>query len=183
MIELITLDNLDKVKLIHDVIVYPLKVNRDDSGILIETLRSDWNNIYGQDREFAMQYFSVTAPGVARDENVWHMHPTKQEDRFLVAYGEIVTAVADNRKDSPTKGVLNLFRMKSDDKPYIVLIPKGTLHGFMVVSDTPAILLNFPTTLYDPNEEGRVKYEDAKVALEDGTLFNWNLVRESLKNG
>lgn len=183
MIELITLDNLSKAKLIHDILVYPLKVNRDESGVLIETLRSDWQRIYGKGREFAMQYFSVTDPGIARDENVWHFHPTKQEDRFLVVYGEVITAVADNREDSPTKGLLNLFQMKSDEKPYIVLIPKGTLHGFMVASKTPAVLLNFPTTLYDPNEEGRIKYEDAKVVLEDGTIFSWDLVRKDLQNG
>ncbi len=183
MLELITLNNLDKAKLIHDILVYPLKVNRDESGILIETLRSDWSQIYGDGREFAMQYFSVTSSGVARDEEVWHIHPTKQEDRFLVAYGSIVTAVADNREGSPTKGLINLFHMKSDDKPFIVLIPKGTLHGFMVASATPAVLLNFPTTLYDAKEEGRVKHDEAKVSLPDGTLFTWDLVRKALQNG
>ena len=38
--------------------MHPLKINRDKSGILVETLRSDWKEIYGKGREFAMQYFS-----------------------------------------------------------------------------------------------------------------------------
>lgn len=176
--EFITLKNKNSVRLVKDVLLYPLKVNKDESGILVETLRTDWKDIYGKDREFAMQYFSVTDSGVARDEDVWHYHPTVQEDRFLVAYGEIVVAVADNREESPTKGLLNLFHMQAEVDPYILLIPKKTLHGFMVVSKTPAVLLNFPTSLYDPKEENRVPYEQAGIKLEDGTLFNWDIVQK-----
>ncbi|MEK7572816.1 MAG: dTDP-4-dehydrorhamnose 3,5-epimerase family protein [Patescibacteria group bacterium] len=176
--ELITLKNKDKVTLIDDIIIHPLKVNRDESGVLVETLRKDWKDIYGLGREFSMQYYSITDSGVARDENVWHYHPTVQEDRFLVAFGEIVTAVADNRYDSSTNGLLNLFYMQADQEPYILLIPKNTLHGFMVVSRAPAVLLNFPTSLYNPKEEERIPYSEALVKLPNGPLFNWNQVRK-----
>lgn len=178
--EFIDLNNKNNRKLIKDIIIYPLKVNRDKTGILIETLRSDWHDIYGPGREFAMQYFSMTEPWIARDEKMWHLHPT-QEDRFLVAYGEIITAVADNREDSPTSGFLNLFRMKSDENPYILLIPKKTLHGFMVVSETKAVLLNFPTSLYNPKEEVRITHEETKVKFEDDSLFSWEKVRKELR--
>lgn len=181
--EFITLANYKTSKIIKDVLLYPLKVNQDESGgILVETLRKDWKEIYGQNREFSMQYFSVTDSNIARDENVWHQHPNYQEDRFLLAQGEIVTAVADNREGSPTKELLNLFYMKAYQDPYIVLIPKGTLHGFLVVSKEPAILLNFPTGLYNPKEEGRILYSEAKVKTETGELFNWNLVRKEFPN-
>lgn len=179
--EFINLENKSDHKLIKDVLLYPLKVNKDNTGVLVETLRSDWKEIYGKGREFSMQYFSITNPSVARDENVWHYHPTVQEDRFLVAYGEIITAVADNREGSATYGLLNLFRMNVDNNPYILLIPKRTLHGFMVISRTPTVLLNFPTALYDPNEEGRIPYPKAQVKFSDGSLFNWEKVRQELK--
>ncbi len=174
--EFITLANKDKVSLVKDILVHPLKVNRDESGILIETLRTDWKEIYGENRKFAMQYFSVTARGIARDETVWHFH-SQQEDRFLLAQGEIVVAVADYRKDSETFGLLNLFHMKVDIDPYILLIPKSTLHGFLVVSHTPAVLLNFPTLLYNPNEEQRLPYDVAKIKNSEGSLFAWDQVR------
>ena len=181
--EFITLNNKDSVKLVKDVLLYPLKVNRDETGILVETLRKDWPDIYGKNREFAMQYFSVTEPLIARDENLWHYHPTVQEDRFLVAYGEIITAVADNREESETKGLLNLFRMKVDEDPYILLIPKKTLHGFMVISSTPAVLLNFPTSLYNPKEELRITHQEANVKFPDDSLFTWEKVRQEFRNG
>jgi len=182
MIELITLRDKDKTKLIEGVLLYPLKVNRDKSGILVETLRKDWKDIYGANREFAMQYYSVTRSGIARDEDVWHYHPNIQEDRFLVAQGAIVTAVADNRRDSPTYGYLNLFYMQADKDPYILLIPRQTLHGFLVISKNPAVLLNFPTTLYNKKEEGRIPYAQAQVKLPDGSLFSWSKVRHKFSN-
>ncbi len=181
MIEFINLKNRDSIKIIQDILLFPLKVNRDESGVLVETLRKDWPDIYGKERDFSMQYFSVTQPAIARDESVWHYHPTVQEDRFLVAYGEIVVAIADNRKDSSTYGLLNLFHMQSVQDPYILLIPKRTLHGFLVVSKIPAVLLNFPTAIYNPKEEERIPYAEAKVKLSDKNIFSWELVRKEFK--
>lgn len=175
--EYITLANKDSVRITKDVLMYPLKVNRDESGILVEALRTDWKDIYGQNREFAMQYYSVTPSGVARDETVWHYHP-HQEDRFLVVYGEIVVAIADSREDSQTLGLLNLFYMKADTDPYILLIPKESLHGFMVVSQTSGILLNFPTFLYNSSEELRLSYDKANIKNSEGSLFSWDQVRK-----
>ncbi len=180
--ELITLFNKNNIKLINDVILHPYKVNKDDSGILVETLRKDWTDIYGEDKEFFMQYFSETPSGVARDETLWHYHPTTQDDRFSVVKGEIVVAIADNREDSSSKGLLNLFYINSRENPYIVLIPKRTLHGFMAVSKEPAILINFPTGLYNPQEEGRIPYAEAQVKTSNGVIFNWDLVRKEFPN-
>lgn len=178
--EFITLANKNSVNLIKDILMYPLKINRDESGILVEALRTDWKEIYGKNREFAMQYFSVTDSGVARDETVWHYHPN-QEDRFLVAQGEIIVSVADNRQNSKTFGLLNLFHMKADMNPYILLIPKETLHGFLVVSLTPTVLLNFPTRLYNLSEEQRISHAEAQIKQSDGSLFSWNQVRKEFK--
>ena len=179
----ITLDNYKTSKIIKDVILFPLKVNRDEDsgGILVETLRKDWPEIYGAGRDFSMQYFSVTDSGKARDEDKWHLHPNYQEDRFLLAKGEVVIAIADQRDDSSTKGLLNLFHQKAYENPYIVLVPKNTLHGFLVVSKEPAILLNFPTGLYNPREEGRIPYEKVQVKTEEGELFTWDLVRKEFR--
>jgi len=159
-------------------LIHAYKVNRDECGVLVETLRKDWDSIYSQEREFFMQYYSETASGVARDEDVWHYHPTTQDDRFSVVKGEIVVAIGDNREDSETEGLLNLFYINARKNPYMVLIPRKTLHGFMVVSKEPAILINFPTGLYNPKEEGRVFYKEAQIKMPDGTLFSWDLVRK-----
>lgn len=160
--------------------MYPLKVNKDASGVLVETLRTDWKEIYGHGREFTMQYYSLTTSGIARDEDTWHYHEM-QEDRFLVVQGAIVTAVVDNRKGSSTNGLLNIFYMDANTDPYILLIPKNTLHGFLVVSKTPAILLNFPTKIYNPQDERRMSHSEAKIKFPDDTLFSWELIRNEFE--
>lgn len=180
--ELITLENKDSQRLVKDVVLRSLKVNQDETGgVLVETLRRDWEGIYGEGREFAMQYFSVTPPGLARDEDKWHLHQ-KQEDRFLVVAGEVVVSVADYRKDSETYGLLNLFYMKPLDNPYIVLIPKGTLHGFLAAGKKEAILLNFPTSVYNSEDELRVSYDEANIKTSENQLFSWDLVRRRLSD-
>lgn len=180
--DLIDLNN--KKNLIQDVILYPLKVNRDSRGILVETLKTTWSEVFSKDRPFTQNYFSITESGSARDENLWHYHPTKQEDRFVVVRGDIVVAMYDWRNESQSYGRLNLFKMgesNGDEGQYLLLVPKNVLHGFLVISEKPAILLNFPTTLYDKNEEGRVTHEEINVRLPDGRVFSWDLVRKEFK--
>lgn len=176
--EFITLENKSSIKLIKDIEIHSYKINEDSSGILVETMRKDWKDVYSQGREFFMQYYSETSSGIARDESMWHYHPTIQDDRFSVVKGEIVVAIGDNREDSETEGLLNLFYINARKDPYLVLIPRKTLHGFMVVSREPAILINFPTGLYNPKEEGRISYESAQIKMPDGTFFSWDLVRK-----
>lgn len=157
--------------LIEGLVIRKLKVFSDETGILFETLRSDWEDVYGGiNAPFAMQYLSKTPPGVARDEDVWHVHKN-QKDRFVCISGKIVTAVYDPRKDSKTYGMLNTFIMgpEKEDEMYMIVIPEETYHGFMVVSKEPGMLLNFPTQLYTGEDEGRVKH---------GNEFKWQLVRD-----
>ena len=156
--------------LVHGVVIRKLVLHKDESGSLVETLRDDWDDVFNKnDKRFAMQYMSTTPPGIARDEDRWHVHQF-QKDRFICVSGRIVTAVYDSRKTSKTYQKLNLFVMGPDreEEMYMVVIPEKTYHGFMVISQTPGILLNFPTRLYNPKDEGRVKNE----------IFSWQKVRD-----
>lgn len=164
----ITLNN--KKDLIAGVILRKLIVHKDVTGSLFETLRTDWTDVFNKQKlPFAMQYMSITPPGIARDEDKWHVHKL-QVDRFICAAGRIVTAVYDVRRNSPTYGKLNLFLMgpQEEEEMYVVAIPQKTYHGFMVISPQPAYLLNFPTKLYNPADEERVKNEQ----------LGWNKVRK-----
>ena len=169
--------------LIHDVVLRPLRVNADPRGILVETLRTDWQDVYDPvNRPFAQCYYSMTKSGVARDEEQWHVHQ-HQEDRFLCITGQLVVAIYDWRSESPTAGRLNLFHIGPDapgNGQFIVLIPRQTLHGFLVTGPAPGTLLNYPTRIYDPDDEGRIPFTDVGAALPDGTPFTWQLVRDTL---
>lgn len=162
-----------------------LKVNRDPRGTLTELLRSDWDGVYGPEMPFAQTYVSVTMPGIARDEDRWHVHE-RQTDRFVVLAGTIVVAIADARPESPTVGRLLLAVMAAEEDapaPYLLTVPPGTLHGLIALGDGPAMLQNYPTNLWDASDEGRVAFAEAGVALPDGTPFSWDLLRNAFPGG
>lgn len=164
----INLDHSDS--LIEGVVMHPLIIHRDQSGSLVETLRSDWDDVFSKKAPFKMQYVSQTPSGIARDEDKWHVHK-EQKDRFICLSGRIVTAVFDPREKSATCGRLNLFAMgpQNENEMYMLVIPEETYHGFLVVSKTQGSLLNFPTQLYNPADEGRVHHKEE---------LNWKAVRE-----
>jgi len=165
---------------IAGVIVRDLRVNRDPRGTLTELLRIDWPDVFGEAMPFAQVYTSTTQPGVARDEDRWHVH-RHQTDRFYCVAGRIVVAIADARNGSPTRGRVMLVELAASadaPAPLMVTSPPGTLLGFVVTSASPATLLNFPNRLYDPEDEGRTPFADAGVTLPDGTPFAYDRVRD-----
>lgn len=167
--------------LIEGVKLFKLKINRDQRGMLVEVLKKTWKEVFNQSLPFAQCYCSITNSGAARDENLWHYHPTKQIDRFFVIKGTAVFAVYDWRRDSKTYGILNLFLMgekNSDDGRCLLIIPKNVLHGFCNVGQEPCYLIGFPNKIYDPKEEGRIPLKEARVKFPDGTPFSWKRVRE-----
>lgn len=166
--------------LIKGVILHPLKINQDERGMLIETLKSNWADVFGENLPFNQTYFSLTNPGFARDENLWHVHPT-QTDRFVVIKSSIVFAIYDQRENSQTRGILNLFLMgeKNDaDNQYLLLIPPKVLHSFCVVGQESVYLLAYPNKLYNPKEEGRVSFKETKAKFPDGSPFSWERIRK-----
>ncbi len=167
---------------IPGVVVRPLAVNRDPRGTLTELLRADWAGVFGEELPFAQVYASVTAPGVARDEDRWHLH-RRQTDRFVCLAGRLVVAVADARPESAARGKLLLVELAASGDapaPAMVTIPPGTLHGIVALGDAPAMLLNFPTRLYDASDEERVDFVETGIALPGGAPFSWDAVRTAL---
>lgn len=144
--------------LIKGVVIRKLIIHKDDTGSLVETLRTDWPDVIDRKSPFTMQYLSITPASIARDEDQWHFHKF-QKDRFICVVGRIVTAIYDPREKSPTFAKLNLMLMgpENEDEMYMMVIPQQTYHGFMVVSKHPGYLLNFPTKLYNSKDEGRAK--------------------------
>ncbi|MFH0863840.1 MAG: dTDP-4-dehydrorhamnose 3,5-epimerase family protein [Candidatus Gottesmanbacteria bacterium] len=174
----------NKKNLIEGVILYKLNVHRDPRGILVETIRNDWLDVLNINLPFAQSYYSITPSGTARDEELWHVHPTKQVDRFVVIKGNAVFAVYDWRDNSKTKNVLNLFMMgegNGDNDQFLLIIPKNVLHGFCAIGESPCYLINYPTALYDKSEEGRVSHNEVNIRLDDSSPFSWKTIRDYFK--
>lgn len=146
---------------IHDVDVRDLQVNPDERGHLVEVFREDWECY---DVSPAMSYYSVTHPSIIR---AWHRHLEGQVDHFVCPSGKIKVGIYDDREDSPTQGELDTFVI-GEQCQRAIRIPGDCWHGFKALGDEPAILLNFPTNLYDyddPDEE-RLAYDTDKIPLD-----------------
>jgi len=175
----VLITSADMPSRIEGAVLHGLTTHRDPRGTLTELLRSDWPDVYGETMPFAQVYTSTTGPGVARDIDQWHVHQ-HQTDRFYCVRGRIVVAIADPRPGSPTEGNLMLVELAADPDgpaPMLVTIPPGTLHGFVVTSEEPATLLNFPNRIYDASDEGRMPFAEANVTFQDGTAFDYDAVR------
>ena len=148
--------------MIHGVEVRDLKMNSDERGILVEMIRKDWI-IYVNP---AMAYFSISHPSVIR---AWHQHLRGQTDFFCVMSGMVRVVIYDDRENSPTKGQLNEI-VTGEDNMKLIKIPGECWHGFKVIGNKPAVLINFPTKLYDyenPDEE-RLPPDTKKIPYDWG---------------
>ncbi|MEO7719265.1 MAG: dTDP-4-dehydrorhamnose 3,5-epimerase family protein [Capsulimonas sp.] len=77
----------------------------------------------------------------------WVVH-AKQDDRIHHCVGTLHWAFYDDRKDSPTYGMLNKITI-SERNTALVIIPQGVWHAVMNVGNIDAIMINLPTRVYN----------------------------------
>lgn len=198
-ISFIDLSNYQEVPLIEGIALHPLvrarRAEGDSRGYLIEFGREDWDDLRFRSQPPQMSYSSFTYTGIARDEDMWHVHPqegveggVEQIDRWSF-WGRAIAVVAD-----PRTRRLNLFKIGTgwgNKGLYTLLIPPHTYHGFLSgggITDDEGkdgvIITNQPDKLYNRERpeliEGRVPYAGSGITFSDGTEFNWNRIREEL---
>jgi len=127
-------------ELIDGVSVRRAKVLADERGWLGEIMRADdpWFEKFGQ------IYFTTTYPGVVK---AWHYHE-KQTDHFYVIKGTVKIALYDQRKNSPTHGIVNELYL-GEHCPGLLRIPPFILHGWMCISHTTSYTVNTVSEMYD----------------------------------
>ena len=131
----------------------------DERGFLMEILRED-DAIF---QRFGQVYVSLNYPGVVR---AWHYHRL-QTDYFVVVKGMAKVVLYDARDDSPTKGEVQEFFL-GENNPMLLSVPIGVMHGYKTIGVEPALLLNFPTKIYDRDDpdEYRVPYDSPDVPYD-----------------
>ncbi|KIX15862.1 dTDP-4-dehydrorhamnose 3,5-epimerase family protein [Dethiosulfatarculus sandiegensis] len=144
--------------MIQGVKVKELKVIPDERGRLMEMLRVDDEIFAG----FGQVYLTTTNPGVVK---AWHLHK-QQTDNVVCVAGMIRLGLYDDRKDSPTFGMVNQFFM-GVHKPLLVQIPAFVYHGWKCVSQEEALIVNTVTKPYNPEnpDEFRLDPHDNHIPL------------------
>jgi len=89
---------------------------------------------------------------------------------MCVIQGTAKIAVYDDREGSSTKGLINEFIL-GEDNLALLQIPGECWHGFKALGVKPALLVNFPTKLYDYEEPD----EERLAADTDKIPYDWKL--------
>lgn len=153
-------------KLIDGVRIEPGTLWPDDRGWFQELFR------FGQglvaEYPFASTQVSaaVSHPGVVK---AFHYH-LKQTDCWAPVTGLLQVALVDLRPGSPTFGAKNTLYI-GEQRPWRLLIPPGVAHGYKVVSPSAATLVYATDRLYDPDDEGRIAYNDPDLAYDWTTQY------------
>lgn len=154
----------DSADLIDGVRVRPYDLWPDDRGYFLEVIRMR----QGLAQDFPPETTQVSAalsyPGTIK---AFHFH-RHQTDLWVPASGMFQVTLVDLRPDSPTFGVKNTL-YAGVLKPWQILIPPGVGHGYKVIGENPAILVYVTNRLYNPQDEGRIAYNDSSIQ------YDWEL--------
>ena len=148
----------DSPHLIAGVRVQPLPLHPDDRGYFLEVHRLG----QGLAADFPAATSQVSAalsfPGTVKAFH-YHLHQT---DCWTPVRGMFQTALVDLRIDSPTFGRRNTLYVGAL-RPWQVLIPAGVGHGYKVIGSDDALLVYMTDRFYNPQDEGRIPYNDPSI--------------------
>src|SRR3981189_3404551 len=96
-------------------------------------------------------------------DTVRGLHAENWDKLVYVPAGEVFTALADVRADSPTFGQVETFRF-TPESPLAVFIPAGVAHGYCVLSDEADYIYQV-TAYYDGSDRRAIAWNDPHPAV------------------
>jgi dTDP-4-dehydrorhamnose 3,5-epimerase len=150
---------------INGVEIKELKSWPDDRGFFREIVRVT-DPFFGQGA-FGQWSHSKMVKDVVK---AWHYHHI-QTDWWYLAVGAARMVLWDMRESSPSKG--KVFEQVIGDSATLgtaqlcVKIPPGVAHGLRVLSDE-AHLFYITSHIYNPNDEGRMPFNDPRSPFNFG---------------
>ena len=149
---------VDSAGLIAGVRLDRLLVHPDDRGYFLELQRFG----RGLAAEFPAASSQISAAlSYAGTIKAFHYH-LHQTDCWNPIRGLLQVALVDLRLDSPTFGLRNTMYL-GPLRPWQVLIPPGVAHGYKVIGPEEAMLVYMTDRFYNPEDEGRIPYDDASI--------------------
>ena len=148
---------------IKGVFIIEPDVYEDDRGFFMETFHNErYRKLLGINLDFVQDNISRSSKNVLRGMHFQKNYP--QGKIVSASRGEILDVVVDLRKDSPTYGTWESFRLSEKNKLQ-VWIPPGFAHGFLVMSDSADIDYKC-TEYYHPEDELCLMWNDPEVAID-----------------
>ena len=148
---------------IKGVFIIEPDVYEDDRGFFMETFHDErYRKLLGINLDFVQDNISRSSKNVLRGMHFQKNYP--QGKIVKASRGEILDVVVDLRKDSPTYGTWESFRLSEKNKLQ-VWIPPGFAHGFLVMSDSADIDYKC-TEYYHLEDELCLMWNDPEVAID-----------------
>jgi len=145
-------------KLIQGVKAASVPLWPDDRGYFMEVLRVGQGLAAGFDPATTQVSSALSYAGTIKAFH-FHLHQT---DCWQPVVGLFQVALVDLRMDSPTYGARNTLYMGSL-RPWQLIIPPGVGHGYKIIGVDPAILVYVTDKFYNPEDEGRIAYNDPGI--------------------
>ena len=138
-------------------------VHGDDRGFFIETFRANvLAERFGISDDFVQDNHSRSARGVVRG---MHFQIGAGASKLVrCGRGAIVDVLVDLRRGSPTYGEWE-GHVLDDERHRQLWVPIGFAHGFQVLSETADVAYKL-TSLYDPEFESEIAWDDPDVAVD-----------------
>ena len=136
----------------------------DDRGYFLEVQRLGCGIAAHFPAETTQVSAALSYPGSIKAFH-YHMHQT---DCWVPVSGMLQVALADLRRGSRTHGARNTLYVGAL-RPFQILIPPGVAHGYKVVGTEPALLVYLTDHFYNPEDEGRIAYNDTNI------YYDWEL--------
>jgi dTDP-4-dehydrorhamnose 3,5-epimerase len=143
------------------VLVEP-KVFGDDRGFFMESFNARDFKDAGLPSDFVQDNHSRSAYGVLR--GLHYQYPTWQGKLVRCIKGEVFDVAVDIRRNSPYFGQWVGVPLTESNR-HQLYIPPGFAHGFCVTSDSADVLYKC-TTLYSPQDDGGIAWDDPDIGVE-----------------
>ena len=148
---------------IKGVFIIEPDVYEDDRGFFMETFHNErYRKLLGINLDFVQDNVSRSSKNVLRGMHFQRNYP--QGKIVKASRGEILDVIVDLRKDSPTYGTWESFKLSEQNKLQ-VWIPPGLAHGFLVMSDSADFEYKC-TEYYHPEDQNCLMWNDPEVAID-----------------
>ena len=152
---------VEQTKLDGVLLVTP-QVFGDDRGFFMETYNQAKAEKFGLPTNFVQDNHSKSSKGVLR--GLHYQNPQWQGKLVRVVQGEIFDVAVDIRAGSNTFGEWVGYALNDQNKQQLY-VPEGFAHGFVVTSETAEVVYKC-TSLYAPEQEGSLLWNDAEIGID-----------------
>ena len=145
------------------LIVFEPKVFEDHRGYFFESYNQNIFLQEGIEIKFVQDNQARSSFGVVRGLH-FQSNPHAQTKLIRVLSGQIIDAVVDIRKKSPTYGQAYTILLSAENKKQL-LVPKGFAHGYSVISETAEVFYKCDE-FYHKESEGGISWNDPSLHID-----------------